>query len=753
MRIKTLWNGHEPPSNDAESSEAWKWPVRAKYATLLSSRTSSSAAHPDEEWIHGVLLGTWAAGGISVLNILLALIAIGISYSQSANSHGFLSTELYNGNCTLSSRWATVIHVVINLLSTTLLEASNYAMQCVSGPSRTDVDKAHRKRSWLDIGVMSFRNFRAMSIKRKLLWLVLLLSSVPIHMIYNSVVFSSISALDYGTMLIPDDLTPTESLVGAGGRSAFVKAIGSTPELIQTEIFNGTFQNLSNAECVKKYDVEYNTHLGTLILVAERQYFGNSSSLQWGYSSVYDYVKAVGKSNVERLVDEGKWTAEGLEWTKRTIAVDNSEITISYCMEKTMTQRCRLLFSPSIALAVILFNLTKVVCMYLTAKTDRSEIFLRVGDAISSFLAHPDPTTKGRCLMSRADMARGPHQWEPLPRWKKSIRKRIRRDPEIQTDIPMENRRILEQAESSETAPRMLPRRKRWFRAASLCRWASIVFMFTVCFLISYLIYFDLIIEGDGWSLSEQWSLGFGSASSQTSIRFSGDNMIALVLLSNTPQLVFSIIYFTINSLLSCMLVTAEYNDYAIDRKPLRVSWPRGQQRSTYYLALPYRYSIPLFIMSVALHWLLSESFFYVNITVYDVFGHEDTNSSIKGCGFSPIAIFIITILEGVSFFSLLALGMKKFRSRMPIAAHCSAAISAACHPPHGDDDAELKAVAWGEVDCTDQFVQVDLDTGVDTRSMVEAGSGSVGGQGEGYAHCTFTSFDVTMPVKGRLYS
>lgn len=294
---------------------------------------------------------------------------------------------------------------------------------------------------------------------------------------YNSVVFSSISALDYGTMLIPDDLTPTESLVGAEGRSAFVKAIGSTPELIQTEIFNGTFQNLSNAECVKKYDVEYNTHLGTLILVAERQYFGNASSLQWSYSSVYFYVKNVGKSNVEKLVDEGKWTAEGLEWTKRTIAVNTPEIPISYCMEKTMTQRCRLLFSPSIALAVILFNLTKVVCMYLTAKTDRSEIFLRVGDAISSFLAHPDPTTKGRCLMSRADMARGPHRWEPSPRWKEFIRKRIRRDPEDQTEIPMENRRILEQAESSETAPRMLPRRKRWFRAASLCRWASIVFM------------------------------------------------------------------------------------------------------------------------------------------------------------------------------------------------------------------------------------------------------------------------------------
>ncbi|KAI2932705.1 hypothetical protein CBS63078_1475 [Aspergillus niger] len=769
--------GDEPANNDPESSQqSWKWPVRAKYATLLSSRNSSLAAHPDEEWIHGVLLGTWATGGIATLNILLALIAIGMSYSQSANSHSFLTTEMYNGNCTLSSRWGTGIHIVINLLSTTLLEASNYAMQCVSGPSRTDVDNAHKKRRWLDIGVMSFRNFRVMNIKRKLLWLVLLLSSVPIHMMsvaetpshvttnlrtrYNSVVFSSISTLDYGMILIPDDLTPTESLVGAGETSAFIQAIGSTPELIQTEIFNGTFQNLSNAECLKKYDVEYNTHLGTLVLVAERKYFGNASSLQgtiWGVSSVYEYVKIVGKSKAEKSIDEGQWTAEGIEWASRSINAPGTlpEFPISYCMSKNMTQRCRLLFSPSIALAVILFNLTKVVCMYLTAKTDRSEIFLRVGDAISSFLVQPDPTTKGRCLMSRADMARGPHRWEPVPRWKESIRKRIRRDPKNLTeDIPMENRRILERADTSETSsPRTLPRRKRWFRAASLCRWATVISMFTLCFLISYFIYFFMIIEGDGWSLSKQWNLGFGSANSETYLGFQEVNMIALVLLSNTPQLVFSIIYFTTNSLLSCMLVTAEYNDYASERKPLRVSWPRGQQRSTYYLALPYRYSIPLFIISVTLHWLLSESFFYVNITAYDVFGHEDTTSSIRGCGFSPIAFFCIIILEGVSFFSLLALGMRKFRTRMPIAAHCSAAISAACHPPPGDDDAGLKAVAWGEVDWTDPFfVPIDLHSDLGMESMTEDVNVGAGGEGAGYGHCTFTSFDVMMPTKGRLY-
>lgn len=30
------------------------------------------------------------------------------------------------------------------------------------------------------------------------------------------------------------------------------------------------------------------------------------------------------------------------------------------------------------------------------------------------------------------------------------------------------------------------------------------------------------------------------------------------------------------------MLLAVEFNDYAAERKPLRVSWPKGHQRSTY---------------------------------------------------------------------------------------------------------------------------------------------------------------------------
>ncbi|PWY77254.1 hypothetical protein BO94DRAFT_588588 [Aspergillus sclerotioniger CBS 115572] len=758
---------------------SWKWPDQIKYSTISSqtsdeerpawtriqtqfslpfSKTSAMQRPLDEEWIHGVLVGTWTAGGILTLNVLLSLIAIGVSYSQTDNTRGLISTEVYNGNCTLSSRWATGIHIVINLLSTALLEASNYAMQCLSGPSRADVDKAHRKRQWLDIGVMSLRNFRAMTIKRKILWFVLLLSSVPIHMIYNSVIFSSISTLDYGMILIPEDLTATESLVGKDEAAAFFDAVGSTPEVILTEIFDGTFQNMSNLDCLKKYDVQYNTHLGTLVFVADRQYFSNLSSLRanmYGESSLYDYVKLIGeKSRAEASIEEGHWTVEGMDWAGGDTYGYYDEppsIPISRCMGKTTTQRCRLLFSPSIALAVISFNLAKVICMYLTARTDRSEIFLRVGDAISSFLAQPDPTTKSRCLMSREDMTRGPYRWEPVPSWKSLIRRRMYRNrAEKPTDIPTETHRMLGQDPySQETSPRMLPTRKRWFQAASKTPWATALTMFALCIFFSSVIYY--YIHLNGWSLSEQWRLGFGEPDSETNIQFSITNMIFLVLISNSPQLVFSVLYFLCNTLLSCMLVTAEYNDYATQRKPLRVSWPQGDQRSTYYLSLPYRYSLPLFVLSVTLHWLLSESFFYVNISAYDVHGHINQDETTRGCGFSPIAIFITLILEGVAFVSLLALAIRPFKSPMPLAAHCSAAISAACHPPAGDRDAGLKAVMWGEVasnpaDDTGLF-PVDLATS-------HEGEGEAAGlmMKTTYTHCSFTSQEVTMPREDRLY-
>jgi hypothetical protein len=73
------------------------------------------------------------------------------------------------------------LHLLINLLSTGLLMASNYCMQLQAAPTRADIDRAHARGQWLDIGVPSLRNFGKIGRWRKFTWLLLAFSSLPIH--------------------------------------------------------------------------------------------------------------------------------------------------------------------------------------------------------------------------------------------------------------------------------------------------------------------------------------------------------------------------------------------------------------------------------------------------------------------------------------------------------------------------------------------------------------------------------------------
>lgn len=169
-----------------------------------------------------------------------------------------------------------------------------------------------------------------------------------------------------------------------------------------------------------------------------------------------------------------------------------------------------------------------------------------------------------------------------------------------------------------------------------------------------------------------------------------------MILLANTPQIIVSIAYFFYNNMLTTMLLTVEFNDYASKRKPLRVSWPKGIQQSTYYLSLPYGYSIPLLIVHTTLHWLVSQSLFFVEVILYDMTGNL-TAERLISCGYSPMAIIFAIILGASMMIVILGLGFKRFKNRMPLASSCSAAISAACHPPPGGGDT-LQPIMWGEV-------------------------------------------------------
>jgi hypothetical protein len=171
--------------------------------------------------------------------------------------------------------------------------------------------------------------------------------------------------------------------------------------------------------------------------------------------------------------------------------------------------------------------------------------------------------------------------------------------------------------------------------------------------------------------------------------REGGRGLLMNALVVNFPQPILSATYYVYNGIFTCYLLGSEWNNFANQRKGLRVSArPQGAQRTSYWLQLPKRWAIPLMALSAFLHWLVSQSFFLVSlITDSFVFieNKEYLESSRKRelftAGYSLMAI-LTTI--GVGFCMVLIavlIGFRKHKNGyMPVAGTCSAAISAACH-------------------------------------------------------------------------
>ena len=216
------------------------------------------------------------------------------------------------------------------------------------------------------------------------------------------------------------------------------------------------------------------------------------------------------------------------------------------------------------------------------------------------------------------------------------------------------------------------------------------------------------------------------------------------------------------------MLGAVEYENYATAQKPLRVSWPRGAQRSTYYLSLPYRYSVPLLVVSAVLHWLVSQSFFFVQVIPFDRHGVPQRSSPdvLVTCGYSPVAIIFGIIVGGLLPIVAVLLGLRRFRSHMPLAGQCSAAISAACHPMTMAVDHALKPVQWGQVPdrvLSHGFFSNTIMTDIECDARSSAGSDEQRpslateldrneSRAAGFLHCSFTSEDVSEPSTSRFY-
>lgn len=126
-------------------------------------------------WKSGVIQFAKCASIVFTINLVITIWG-SVSYKKDKGL-------LLQGDCERVKRLNSGLHILINILSTILLSGSNYCMQCLSAPTRREVDKAHASQRWLDIGIPSVRNLRYISRWRLALWLLLGASSVPLHLL------------------------------------------------------------------------------------------------------------------------------------------------------------------------------------------------------------------------------------------------------------------------------------------------------------------------------------------------------------------------------------------------------------------------------------------------------------------------------------------------------------------------------------------------------------------------------------------
>jgi hypothetical protein len=283
-----------------------------------------------------------------------------------------------------------------------------------------------------------------------------------------------------------------------------------------------------------------------------------------------------------------------------------------------------------------------------------------------------------------------------------------------------------------------------------------------------------------GTSLSILWQYGLGSATPYTIIYRVQSSLLGNVLLANLPQLLISLSYYFYNSVLTTMIMASEYDSYAVrgrrgasvaeiiqtkPKKGLRVSSDRqGAQRSFYFLSLPYRYSLPLMLTYTVLHWLVSQSIFYVRVIMYNSSMEREPQYDVNACGWSPVAFIFAIAVGGSMVLVLLGMAARSFRSFIPLAGSCSMAISAACHPPMDDADAALKPVIWGEVQQTTSSKSRSTSTSSITPLVSGANAEEISldylktnpnddNIEQEACHCSFTSFSVSRPEIDQTYT
>ncbi|OTA98823.1 hypothetical protein M426DRAFT_101648 [Hypoxylon sp. CI-4A] len=648
-------------------------------------------------------------------------------------------------------------------------------MQVLNAPSREELSTAHFQGSWMGIGISSVRNAFRVSRFKTACWVCLLISSIPIHLVFNSTIFQTDQRTsDYHITIASEKFMNRGPYYGPGAILArpffnYSDASGMSADGPDMGYFvgesrgdvplgNGMFVNITDyldknssatknisatAQAAANWDrldiktckQEYigcsglKKH-GSVVLVVEKpdgwirndiwhlldnqtefwdQYMpadqpnhlffdaqcimvASSNNQQptrcssncfpalgvpqdsahsatdddiaelaagpdWQYTffdsyivdeingTKYDYYNSTFYSDEPYVDITGSLLTSGLQ-------AGTFDISPKYCLAEPLTRVCHIALSPTLLLAVTICVIVKTctaIIVTITLSRQKHSPLVTLGDAMESFIEKPDPVTAGMCTIGQDEIRRamrrqealivaGPRQWEALTKRRASV-------------VP----------------------KSVW--------------------LTSYLLFAVGISVCAGFfnSIKRHDNL-FGSFFESELNAFLQLPMTFIqgVLLANSPQILLSVCYLAYNNMFTRLQMAREWALFSEGYHVLRVTDPKGDQYSTYRLQLPYKYSVPLIIISIFLHWLLSNTL-YLFISTGGYFGTDlfvdqsmadpslPANTAVA-VGYSGWSLLGMLVTACVLILVPIILSWKRLPENMVNIGSNSLAISAACH-------------------------------------------------------------------------
>lgn len=285
--------------------------------------------------------------------------------------------------------------------------------------------------SWLKIGFPSIRNLKRVSALRLVLWSLIAISSVPLHLLYNSAVFSALSTRQYNVFLVSDDVLDGASfslstILPYGGEidGERVTFSGEGLQAILERYQRNpiSLMTLDNQAWVIAYSTNIIPSRADVILVSSTAVEGNSVLVIHKHAEndrlsnsipVDGYAPYPQQPGIVAILNA--WSvnisSKSSEATSQSLPIATP---IQYYLSQPVLERCKFQFSLLIMIVVISCNLIKAIYIgFMAWKRDR-EPLVTLRDAIASFLGQPDPTTEGNCAAGKARFKKS-KEWSRYP--------------------------------------------------------------------------------------------------------------------------------------------------------------------------------------------------------------------------------------------------------------------------------------------------------------------------------------------------